>query len=162
MTEKIKQLVKEELYKLPKEMQQVIDTFEWEKIVEESCKKNNITEDKIFPIQIETVLVLIGLEFPEVYAKHLEENAELTKEEAEIISKEVLVKIFDAMAKNLEELIKKDLNNKVTTWQQNLDFILSGGDYTVFIKRQKAIQYATGGKGPNDSKFDDLKSKFTI
>ena len=87
MTEKIKQLVKEELYKLPKEMQQVIDTFEWEKIVEESCKKNNITEDKIFPIQIETVLVLVGLEFPEALAKHLEENTEITKEEAEAIKK---------------------------------------------------------------------------
>ena len=162
MTEKIKQLVKEELYKLPKEMQQVIDTFEWEKIVEESCKKNNITEDKIFPIQIETVLVLVGLEFPEALAKHLEENTEITKEEAEAISKEVLVKVFDAMAKSLEEVIKKDLTNKVTSWQQNLDFILSGGDYTVFIKRQKAIQYATGTKRPTDSKFDDLKSKFTI
>ena len=76
--------------------------------------------------------------------------------------------MFDKLTEN----IKKDLKNKSIHWQQNLNFILSGGDYTAFIRRPENPTRSapdatmTGGQNGDDifnpSKLDDLKSKFTI
>ena len=71
--------------------------------------------------------------------------------------------MFDTFTENM----KKSLPTKIVSWQQNLDFILSGGDYTSFIQKrvekkdvERWVPKETSTFNP--SKLDDLKSKFTI
>ena len=69
------------------------------------------------------------------------------------------------MAEKLNEVIKKNLDKKNAHWQQNLDFIISGGDYTAFIRRvenQTSSSTPTNQTISNSSKMTDLRDTFTI
>ena len=61
MTEKLKQIIKEETAKLPKESQDVINVFDWGTISEEIGKKYLLNENETNDLQVETLLILIGL-----------------------------------------------------------------------------------------------------
>ena len=49
---------------------------------------------------------------------------------------ELVEKIFTPIANILTENIKNNIKNKNPNWQQSVNFILSGGDYTAFIERR--------------------------
>jgi hypothetical protein len=138
MTEKLKQTIKEEVVKLSKETQEAIGAFGWVKITEEIGKKYLLTDSEINDFQAETLLVLVGIESAESYAQNIESNVGTTENEAKKILNEVFEKIFEPIANILEENIKKNLSTKTTTWQQSIDFILSGGDYSAFMTSAKA------------------------
>ena len=133
MTEKLKQIIKEEVGKLPKENQEVISAFGWEKILEEIEKKYLLLDEEINDLQVETLLVLIGLQDPDEYAKNVENEVGTSKAEAEKIANEVFEKIFTPIYEKILENIKKSDKVKNATPEQNLNFILSGGDYSTFL-----------------------------
>jgi hypothetical protein len=164
MTEKLKQNLKEQLALLPKESQGVINSFDWVKISEEIGKKYFLTEEDINMFQADVGLVLVGLAEQEYLAQDIEDDVIISKDHAEKMAEEVIEKILKPMVLKLTEIIKKDLKNKVIHWQQNLDFILSGGDYTAFIRRvENQTQNISNIKKEFDpSKIDDLKKRFTI
>lgn len=134
MTEKLKQTIKEELQKLPKENQQAIDAFDWVKTVEDVGKKYLLSENEINNLQIETLLILIGVEDPDSYTRNIENEVGTSREEASKINEEILEKIFIPINGVLVENIKKSEKIKNSKWNQNLDFILSGGNYSSFIE----------------------------
>ncbi len=136
MTEKLQQTIKEEMVELPKEMQEVINSFDWIKITEEIAEKYSLDEDELNDFQLETLLLLIGSTDPEFYAINIENQVETTKEEAENIAKESFQKIFNPLNKLITENVKKNIQNKKLDWKQTLDFIVSGGDYSVFMEKR--------------------------
>lgn len=164
MNIKIQNIINEELAVLPKELKDIINIFEWDSLVEEIGKKHNLTPYKIFTLQIETALVLIGLVAPNLYIENIEQKVGVNQEEAKKITMETNQKIFTPMMNKLNETIKNNLPNRNIHWQQNLNFILSGGDYTAFIKRieETKDEIPKPNESFNPSKMDDLKSKFTI
>lgn len=133
MTDKLKQIIKEELEKLPKEKREVIDSFDWIKISEEIGRKYLLDESEINDFQVETFLILIGLEDPDLYANNIENNVGTSKNEAKKMAEEVLQKIFIPITDTLVENIKKSEKTKDPKWDQNLNFILSGGNYHSFM-----------------------------
>ncbi len=135
MTDKLKQTIKEEVGKLPKENQEVINTFGWEKISEEIGKKYLLTENEINDLQVETLLILVGLEDPDFYANNIENNVGASKDEANKISTEVFEKILTPINDAMIENIKKSGVSKNANAEQNLNFILSGGDYSAFLEK---------------------------
>lgn len=135
MTEKLKQIIKEEVTKLPKEVREAINAFDWAKIAEEIGKKYLLNESEINDFQVETLLVLVGLEDGDSYALNIEDNVGTSKDEAVKIADEALEKIFNPISNMLEENIKKNLQNKKPSPEQTIDFILSGGDYSAFVER---------------------------
>ena len=135
MTEKTKNLIKEQIEFIPKEAQEVMNTFNWEGMSEEIGKKYLLNEGDRNDLQIEVGLVLVGLEFQELLATNIEQSLNIDKDKAEKISEEADQKIFKPMYNKLTENIKKTLKIRNIHWQQNLNFILSGGDYTAFIER---------------------------
>ena len=167
MTEKLKQQLNEQMEFIPKESQEAINSFDWEKISEEIGKKYFFTEDDMDIFQADIGLVLVGLAEQEYLADDIEDDVYVSKDKAQKITEEIIEKIFKPIYENLVKNIKNKINMMPAHWQQNLDFILSGGDYTAFIRRvenptsDKAI---VGERKENTgfSKFDDLKSKFTI
>ncbi|MFA5840922.1 MAG: hypothetical protein WC847_01455 [Candidatus Paceibacterota bacterium] len=136
MTDKLKQTIKEEIGKLPKGNQEVINAFGWEPISEEIGKKYLLREKEINDFEIETLLVLVGVEDINDYAKNIEDNVVISKSEAQKIADEAFQKIFKPLGSALEENIKKSGVVENSTAEQTLNFILSGGDYSVFIEKK--------------------------
>lgn len=137
MTEKLKQIIKREMAKLPKENQEVINDFGWEQISEEIGRKFLLSDSEINIFQAETLVVLVGLEDPDYYAQNIENNVGTSKDEARKIADEVFERIFTPINDILIENIKKSDKSKNSSAEQNLDFILSGGDYSAFMEQKK-------------------------
>ena len=136
MTEKLKQIIKEEIIKLPKDVQNAISISSWEQTTEEIGKRFLLSENEINDFQAETLIVLIGLEDSDFYAGNIENNIGTSKNEAEKIAEEVTQKIFNPIYDALAKKIKENLKNTKPNWKQNLDFTLSGGDYSIFMEKR--------------------------
>jgi hypothetical protein len=183
MTDKLKQVVKREVAKLPKENQEVINAFGWEQISEEIGKKYLFSEIELNDLQVHTLLVLLGLTDPESYAFNIENNIGTSKDESRKITDDVFRKIFIPINDILIENIKKSDKVKNPKPEQTLDFILSGGDYSAFMTPNSPLEeYPAGGGGQNypprpsstpeegnksnipikPGKMDDIKSKLVI
>lgn len=133
MPEKLQNFIKEKINALPKEAQEAINAFDWKKVTEEIGKKYLLSVDELSYFQIETLFVLVGITDREFYEINIENKVRTTKEDAEKIGIEVEEKIFEPIANVMEENIKKNISTIKPSVEQNLNFILSGGDYSVFI-----------------------------
>ena len=136
MTEKLKQIIKEEVMKLPKEAQDAINSFDWIKETEEIGKKYLLGDSEINDFQVETLLVLVGKEDGNYYEQNIENNLGTSKEEAEEMAEEAFQKIFTPIDDKLVENIKNSSKSKNPKPEQTLNFILSGGDYSAFVEGQ--------------------------
>lgn len=172
MTEKLKQTTKEELLRMPREWQEVVSVFDWGTISEEIGKKYFLGESEINDLQVEIMFILTGTEEIADLKINIENNLVISGSTAEKITNELLGKIFQPLTDKMTENIKRSLKARSIHWQQNLDFILSGGDYTAFIRRVESSASSASGTTMadkqngsatfNPSKLDDLKSRFTI
>jgi hypothetical protein len=134
MTEELQQIAKEEIEKLPKESRDAIASVDWGGISEDITKKYFWQEETINDLQAEILVVLIGLENPALFRIHLENNIGATSEEAEGISREVTQRIFVPVSQKLQDNIRKSGKVESAGWQKTLGFILSGGNFLVYLE----------------------------
>jgi hypothetical protein len=130
MTDKLKQKMEEEIMKLPKERQGAINAFDWSKVTEEIGKRHLLTESELNDFQLETGLVLLGLIDLDSYALNIENNVGTTQEESKKMSIEVFNEIFTPISRMIESSVKI----KNPNWNQRINFIISGGDYSTYIE----------------------------
>ena len=135
MTEKLKQIIKDESAKLSKELQEVINTFDWGTISEEIGKKYLLTEDEINGLQVEIGLVLLGIVEEHFLSLNIEDRVGTSKNEAIKITEEINQKIFNPMLEKRAEITKNKMFTYNPNWKQRVNFIISGGDYSVFIEK---------------------------
>lgn len=133
MIEKLQQRMTEEIAKLPNDRQVAISTLDWGTISEEIAKERSIVGDDLDSFQLETGLVILGLVTFDKYIRNIENNVGLSKEEAKEISEVVLNRIFIPIINKLESIAKNNLDSKTPSWDQTVNFIISGGDYSNFI-----------------------------
>jgi hypothetical protein len=138
MTDKLKQIIKDEFEKLPPETGEILRTFGWEQISEDIGKNHVLSEVELNDFQVETLLVLLGLEYSEDYSDNIENSIGLSKNEAKKIAEEVFQKIFIPINDLLVEKIKKSGQIRNQKWDKNLNFILSGGDYSSFVEPRQS------------------------
>lgn len=167
MTEKLEQTIKEELGKMPKELQITVDSFGWTKIVEEIGKKYFLDESETNNLQLETLLVLIGLTDPSLYPKNIEHEVGMSENEARKISDEIDDYVFTPIASEIERKIKAKVSEKNPTMKENLYFILSGGDYSAFIGNPKERETSEEVKKQDNitkppGNIEDIRKKFVI
>ena len=166
MTDKLKQIIKEEVAKLPKETQDAINAFDWASVVENIGKKYLLDESEINDLQVETLLILVGLEDGSYFAQNIENNVITTKDESEKIAEEVGQKVFTPIYNSVMENIKKDLKDRKIDPQQNVNFILSGGDYSVFLQQARQASDVNTTETDeayaltNSKRIEELKNKF--
>lgn len=134
MTEKSKKLIQEEMLNLPKEVREAISASAWEKISEEIGKKHLLDENEMETFQLETASFLLGLVDEDSYVGNVEDEVGTSKGEAEKIAIEVMERIFNPIVNAVEENIKKNMSGKNPSLEQSVNFILSGGDYSVFLE----------------------------
>jgi len=136
MTDKLKQIVNREVTKLPKEARDAINSLDWGKITEEIGKKYLLNESEINDLHAVTLTILTGLTDVELLSKSIENEVGTSKEEAGKIADEVEEEIFTPIYNTLTENIKKSMQGKTPSWRQEINFILSGGNYLVFIEEE--------------------------
>jgi len=139
MIEKTKEVALREINKLPQESQDAINTLDWGSIAEEIGKKYLLNESETNDLQVQTLLVLIGLTDAEYFAQSVENEIGTSKDEAEKISEEVFEKIFTPINDVLVKNIKASGKSKNADHEQNINFILSGGDYSSFMGEKSDI-----------------------
>ena len=169
MNTKLKQKFNEIEKNLPRELRESMNAWDWEEIVKEIGGENFLIENSIEDLQLETAFILTGMEDANIFSLNIETEVGTSKERAEKIAKEIDEKVFKPIYEKLEEKIKQELKNKKISWKQNLDFVLSGGDYTLFLTAEEgepniieptAIQIRTDFiKKKEDNNF---KGKFNI
>ena len=162
MTEKLKQIIQEEVGKLPEEAQVAINGFDWVKATEEIGKKCVLSESETTDFQVETLLILTGIEDPDLYALNIENEVGVSKGEAEKIVAEAAEKIFIPINDIYVENIKKSGKIINSKWDQNLNFVLSGGNYQSFMDPTRENFPRDGNNIPIKPKITDIKNKFTI
>jgi len=192
MTDKLKNIIKEQMPFLPKEVQDSISSLDWVEITEKIGKKYLLNEEEIINLQVETMLVLLGLEEGEAYSRNIENEVGTSAEEAEKIADDADEKIFTPIYNAYTENIKKSGKVKNGKPEQNLNFILSGGDYSAFVNPPLLAKEGAGavqalsspqarrggnlkeepprpsgtppqkGGEGNKPRITDIKSKFTI
>lgn len=165
MTEELKQKIKEEMNVLPKELQNAINAVGWGSISEEIGKKYLLSDSEIIDLQIETATLLVGYTNPSLYALNIENNIGLSKQMAEKITDEMAEKIFKPIKNILQENIKKNMANRTIDWKQNVNFVISGGDYSFFMQKMGTSNITETPKTNipiNSSRIEDIKNKFTI
>jgi len=136
MTDKLFETMKEEIKKLPKENQVAIESFDWGEKVEEISKKYNLTEDEVNDVQTETGIFLLGLCDYDLFILNLEDVV-LIESTANGLAREIFENIFTPIAEMIEASIRGGLKNQIVRWDQSVNFVVSGGDYSNFIYRPK-------------------------
>jgi len=166
MTKKLQQSIKEVIAKLPKEVQGAIMAIDWTSLTEEIGKKHFLTDEEISKIQAETFIIISGIDVPDNYAWNIERELALSTKEIEKISEEVNQKILKPMYEILSRNIKTKIKNNDAHWKQTLDFILSGGDYTVFLEEGYNSSTKNGVSETetldNSSRINNIKNRFVI
>jgi hypothetical protein len=171
--DKLKKSIEEHLALLPKEAQEVINNFDWLGKCEEVGKAHKLLEPEIELLQTETALIILGLEESEYFAKNIEKNVEIPASDSVIIAKEIEGKVLNPIAQEITKKIKEGMTDKRTKWDQNINFIVSGGNYAAFLEQRKAKNafsedkedeptMITPTEGSKSKNVTDLRDKFTI
>lgn len=132
MEKQIKLTIKEELEKLPTERQTIINSFDWIEISKKIGGKYLFTENEIGKLQIEVLLILVEMEYLNDLKINIENSLATTKNQAEGVAKEIEEQIFKPIAQKLEASTIAQMVFSTPKWNQTINFIISGGDYSVF------------------------------
>jgi hypothetical protein len=134
MTEQLQKTTEEEISKLPKELQQAIAFCDWLDISKKTGEKYSLLEEEIDDLQVEILLVLVNAEFLENLSLNIEDRIQIKKETSDKIVEDLTLNIFVPIQNKLNEILKNIYKGKTMTWKQKINFVVSGGDYTVFLK----------------------------
>jgi len=135
MTEKLEKTIKDGIITLPTELQKAINSIEWVKITESVGKKFFLSDNEINLLQLETGLILLGYKKLDLFALNIESSICIDEINSKKISDELDDKIFFPIEKIIQYNIKTNQKYKNSSWDKKINFIVSGGDYSVFIEK---------------------------
>jgi hypothetical protein len=179
MNDSVIKIIKEKFDSLPESIQKIILSSEYEEILTEIGNQSQLSAEQIAVLERETTLVMMGLTPIKDLEIRLVRELNIDKIKGEEITKDINEKIFLKILELLE--IMNTPAEEKPDWQQNLDFVLSGGDYSAFVNppllakegagggnskeeppRPSGTPPQKGGEGEIPQKITDIKSKFTI
>ncbi len=136
----IQQKIAEYYEKLPGDLQTVFSSMRWLEIVTAISSKYSLDAEQTKTLATETTLLLLCVVSISEYEGTLNEDLDLAEEIMRKILIEIDSSILVDIKPQLQETYNKNTNSlieeKITNsgWTQNVDFILSGGDYSSFLK----------------------------
>lgn len=133
MTEKLEKTIREGLVSQPIEIQNAVKSSNWEKITEEVGGKFYLSENDINILQLEVGLVLLGYKTLNLLAPSIESSVVIDENSSVKMAKELDERIFTPIEKLVQSAIKENIKKKIPNWDQRVNFITSGGDYSNFI-----------------------------
>ena len=122
------QQLKEYINKLPSELKQAIFSVDYQKQLQEIVKRNRLMIDQAGKLEIETTLIMAGMEPMNEYNDNLVKNVGLNRNLATIVAHDVDELIFknirEALKKmNDEDVVSETPNNKEPSREQILSEI---------------------------------------
>lgn len=133
MKQGLKNEIDNMLLEIPERNRLAINSTKWAETTEEISKKYYLDDEEKNMLIAEVALVLLGVNNYE-FLKIAMEDLGLTQNEVANIFREIEEKIFNPISKKIMSSIKKEAELNNTNWDKRVNFILSGGDYTNFIK----------------------------
>jgi len=134
MTEQLQKIIHDELANLPEKVQKGINSVDWVEICNSIGLKYLLTDDGINKLQTEVLLVLINMEYLDDLKLNIENHLEILKKDSENIAEDLVKQVFNPINNKIKEDVKNNLSYKNLSWNQTINFIVSGGDYTVFLE----------------------------
>ncbi len=119
MDQNVKNKIEERFSSLPKGLQDAITSSNLRPTLQEIVKEKKLHIDQGALLEDETLLVMLGLESPDNYARNLQDNLKINPIQANQITEEINLKIFVPIRQYLEEVYKNDNENVVPPTQIN-------------------------------------------
>ncbi|MEA3399571.1 MAG: hypothetical protein U9R00_03640 [Patescibacteria group bacterium] len=94
----LKESIKEDFLLLPKEIQGALNNFKFAEIFVEIGTKHGLIEKEVKILELETILVLIGVVRPSQYESNLKDGIPISSKTAQSIQKDIYEKIFEPLA----------------------------------------------------------------
>ncbi len=166
--------------KLSPAAQEVFSSMKWLENLESIGSKYNLNEEQIRTLDTETMLVLLSITHLEEYENILKNQLKVSEDSFKKIMEEINALILTPIHSNLIESFEKNNNSsenlkeemEKSDWGQNVNFILSGGDYSHFLEKTKSSEILPEEKSVKPvvtsvntsgiKKMTDLKNQFTI
>lgn len=134
MTENSQKTIREEILKLPKENQDAINAIDWVFIAEGIGKKFLLIDEEINKLQVVIGVALCGLINQDRFTFEVA-NIGMSNEEARSLVLMATEKIFTPIGNKIENVLKNKLKSQTPKWEQRVNFILSGGNYSAFLDK---------------------------
>lgn len=119
MDENLKNKIDERMNSIPEAYRSVINSFGWEKIIEQIGKDNNLYYDQLENLYIETFLVMLGLTNPEDFVYQLEDELVIEVGLANKIADDLNLKLLNPLRSALEK-VDYDLPEDEYTLQNSI------------------------------------------
>jgi hypothetical protein len=133
MKQELKKEIDNMMLEIPERNRLAINSIKWAEMTEEISKKYYLDDEEKNILLAEVSLVLLGVN-DYGFLKIATEDLGLTRKDASNIFREIKEQILDPVSKKIITSIKKEAELNNTNWDKRVNFILSGGDYTNFIK----------------------------
>ncbi|MFM7089118.1 MAG: hypothetical protein ACKOW9_06355 [Candidatus Paceibacterota bacterium] len=147
MPHTLKEQFEEYIIKLPREAQEAVRTSDWEKVASDIAASHDFDQEQTLDFTIMIGLILVNVSPVENLPQKIENTFFVSKQTSEIIADEILNKIIVPTVTSVSDKIAASMESKNLDWGQNLNFILSGGDYlTALEKTQLKIPEAGNQK----------------
>ncbi|MCE9585672.1 hypothetical protein K8Q94_03570 [Candidatus Nomurabacteria bacterium] len=138
MKEEIKQKIKDILSKeLPKDSIILLNQENWLEKIENISKNRNYIEGEAEDIAVETSIMLAGLVDTEEYVYNLEIEIGISHQEALSLASEIFNNILLPIQRKSERKFINENKDKNFQTEQNIGFILTGGNYNYLIANEK-------------------------
>lgn len=133
MKQELKNEINNMLLETPERNRLAINSINWTEIAERISEKYYLNDENKNILIAEIALALLGVN-DYCFLKIATEDLGLTRKDASNIFREIKEQILDPVSKKIITSIKKEAELNNTNWDKRVNFILSGGDYTNFIK----------------------------
>jgi len=110
MINETQKLINERFNELPEIVRESISNSSWRDSIRDIVAKNKLLIDQGLAIEKETFLMMLGVENPKNYTRHIKKQANLTKEQAISIAFDVEEKILDEIKRKIIEKTEEDLD----------------------------------------------------
>lgn len=138
------QLIKEQLQKLPTELQKALEAVPWKAAVKEISLTQKLSPEQASAVEQETMLILYGFDDPKNYVDNLVKEAKLDENTALTLAELVNEKILKPISAKADELSK---NISVSTAPADLPMVEAG---------EKVHDV------PHDKKLDAMPARTTV
>jgi hypothetical protein len=128
MTEETEKTIKDRLEQLPQIVQDAILHSGWQEKIQGMAKRYSLHVDQTGDLQLETFMVMLGLDDPENFSTNLVANLGLSKLIADQLSMEVNDMIFKPIRIELQKLQATEENNEENPTKES---ILEGIEHPV-------------------------------
>lgn len=102
-----KQLIQDQMRKIPKEVRDAIENSDWERVVFNIGREHKLHIDDIDTLSVETILTMIGLEHPKDFYENVQSRANIDTDTMNQIVDEINSRLFSKIRLALQEYYEK-------------------------------------------------------